>query len=123
MRLPGVGPLISTAIIAAVGDSREFHQGREMAAWLGLTPKHRASGYKKRMQGISKRGDSYIRTLLIQGSRSVLLRSTSKSDRRSLWITDKISRLGGNKATVALANKMAREIWAVLTKKEQFVLT
>jgi transposase len=121
MKLPGIGPMTATAVVSAVGDGKVFKRGREMAAWLGLTPRHRASGQKQIIQGISKRGDAYLRTLIIHGSRSVLRHCKNKTDRRSRWILDKVERLGSNKAAVALANKTVREIWAALHKGEQFV--
>lgn len=121
MKLPGIGPMTATAMVAAVGTGREFSKGREMAAWLGLTPRHRSSGQKTVMQGISKRGDSYLRSLIIHGARSTLRYCKNKEDKRSQWAQDKLSRLGANKAAVALANKTAREIWALLHKKEQFI--
>ena len=120
MRLPGVGPMISTAVVAAVGDGRDFKKGREMSAWLGLTPKHRASGDKTHLQGISKRGDRYLRTLVIHGSRSILQRCHNKEDKRSQWISRKMEQIGPNKTAVALANKTIREIWALLRKGNQF---
>lgn len=121
MKLPGVGSLIATTLISAVGDARHFRNGREMSAWLGLIPKHRASGNRQIIQGISKRGDNYLRTLMIHGARSVLKHADHKTDQRSRWISDKKQQLGGPKTAVALANKMTREIWALLRKKDQFV--
>jgi transposase len=121
MRLPGVGPLTATAMVSAVGEGREFKRGRELSAWIGLTPRHRASGQKQIIQGISKRGDCYLRTLIIHGARSVIRHCKNKTDNRSRWILDKLARLGSNKTAVALANKTVREIWAMLHKGEQFV--
>lgn len=120
MRLPGVGPLIASAFVMAVGNGSEFRRGREVSAWLGLTPKHKASGEKLWMQGMSKRGDVYLRTLIIQGCRAVLRYCTVKEDKRSRWIADKKVRLGYNKAAVALANKTVREMWAIVHKGELF---
>ena len=84
MKVEGVGPLIATALIAAVGDARQFHRGRELSAWLGLVPRQHSSGGHTMLLGISKRGDLYLRTLLIHGSRSMLHRVQRKRDRRSL---------------------------------------
>jgi transposase len=120
MAIEGIGPMTATAIVAAVGDAKNFKNGREMSAWLGLVPKHVASGEKKRMLGITKRGDSYLRKLLIQGARSVILSSRIKQDKRSVWITNKYANSGYNKAAVAVANKNTRIIWALLSKKEDY---
>lgn len=120
MSIEGVGPLTATAIVSAVGNAKAFKNGREMAAWLGLTPKHIASGEKKRLLGITKRGDSYLRKLLIQGGRSVVLSSRTKKDKRSLWVTHKYISSGYNKTAVAVANKNTRIIWALLNKNEMY---
>jgi transposase len=121
-KIEGIGPLGATAIIAAVGNASAFKNGREMAAWLGLVPKQHSSGDRTRLLGISKRGDSYIRTLLIHGGRSVATVCDNKSDARSQWIKDKKERCGINKAVVAVANKNARIIWALLTSGENYAL-
>ena len=121
MKLPGIGPLIATALFAAVGNGGNFKRGRDMSAWMGLTPTHRASGQKKIMPGISKRGDQYLRPLVIQGSRSIWRYCRHKSDVRNRWAADKLDRLGYSKAAVALANKTVREAWALLSKGESFV--
>src|SRR6185437_3329072 len=89
----GIGPLIATALVAAMSDGRTFRNGRQFAAWLGLVPRQHSSGGKARLLGISKRGDPYLRTLLIHGARSVVYRASRKTDRRSLWIADKQRRL------------------------------
>jgi transposase len=123
MRLPGVGPTISTAVVAAVGSAQEFKKGREMAAWMGLTPKHQASGNKKIMLGISKRGNNYLRKLIVHGSRSVAKVCKTKTDKRNQWIMNKIEMRGYNKGTIALANKMVREMWAILHKGNDFVFS
>ena len=120
MAIEGIGPMTATAIVAAVGDANVFKNGREMSAWLGLVPKHVASGEKKKMLGITKRGDSYLRKLLIQGARSAILSSRTKQDKRSIWITNKYANSGYNKAAVAVANKNTRIIWALLSKKEDY---
>jgi transposase len=120
LEIEGIGPVTASAVIAAVGDAKEFKRGRELAAWLGLVPKQHSSGNKIRLQGISKRGDRYLRTLLIHGARSVVNVSGKKTDPKSLWVMDKKVRGGHNKAAVALANKNARMIWAVLAKNEPY---
>lgn len=123
MKLPGIGPMTATGIVSAVGDAQVFHQGREMAAWLGLTPRHQSSGNKQVTLGVSKRGDRYLRTLFVQGANAVLIHCKKKSDHTSQWAQDKLERLGKNKAAIALANKMARQAWAVLSKRDQFVFS
>jgi transposase len=119
-QLEGVGALSATAIVAAVGDARDFKSGREMAAWLGLVPKQNSTGGRTVLLGISKRGDRYLRTLLIHGARSVVLRADKKDDPRSRWIIGLKKRRGNNIASVALANKNARIIWAMMTKGEEY---
>lgn len=110
----GVGPLIATAFLAAVGDAHVFARGRQVAAWLGLVPKQASSGGKVRFAGISKRGDCYLRTLLIHGARAAVQAASQKSDARSEWIKRLRDRRGKNVATVAVANKNARILWALL---------
>lgn len=118
MKIDGIGPMTASAIVATVGDASVFKNGREMSAWLGLVPKQHSSGNTVRLSGISKRGDCYVRKLLVHGARSVLNNCEKKQDRRSLWIADKKNRCGYNKACVALANKNARIIWAIMAKGE-----
>ena len=112
--IDGVGPLTATAIVAAVGDASEFKNGRHLAAWLGLVPRQHSSGGKSKLYGISKRGDTYLRTLLIHGARSVLRYVAGKTDVQSRWLRDLIERRGYNRAAVAVANKNARVIQALL---------
>jgi len=118
--VPGIGPITATALVAAVGDGRQFKRGRDLAAWLGLTPGQHSSGGKDHLLGISKRGDSYLRTLLIHGSRAVLRAVGNKSDPRSRWIAGVAARRHKNVAAVALANKNARIVWALLTRGEDY---
>ena len=118
LKIEGVGPITASAIIATVGDARVFKKGREMSAWLGLVPRQHSSGNTIRLSGISKRGDCYVRKLLVGGARSVVNHCQKKNDRRSQWVADKKYRGGHNKASVALANKNARIIWAILAKGE-----
>ena len=108
--IPGVGLLTATAVVAAMGDPGAFKSGREFAAWLGLVPRHRGTGGRVRMLGISKRGDTYLRTLLIHGARSVLKSSKAPPP----WALRLAARRPENVAIVALANKNARTIWALL---------
>lgn len=119
-QIPGIGLLTATALAASAGDPRHFHSGRHMASWLGLTPREYSSGNQRHLGRISKRGDAYIRTLLIHGARTALLQAhrKAKSDPRQLthlqqWALDLNQRAGHNKAATALANKMARSAWAI----------
>jgi transposase len=118
--IEGVGPLTATAMVAAVADGKAFRNGRQFAAWLGLVPRQHSSGDKQRLLGITKRGDPYLRMLLVHGARSVVYRSVGKTDRRNVWIADKQRRIGTTKACVAVANKNARIIWALLAKDEPY---
>lgn len=116
LQIPGIGPITATALVSGVGDAKQFKRGRDMAAWLGLTPGQHSSGGKERLLGISKRGDAYLRTLLIHGARAVLKVASQKDDPRSRWLQSLSERRNKNIATVALANKNARIAWALLTK-------
>ena len=110
----GVGPLIATALVAAVGNATEFNSGRELAAYLGLVPRHRATGGRTIMLGISKHGDRYLRSLLIHGARAALWAIERRPDQRSAWLGRLKLRRGANVAAVALAHKNARVLWALL---------
>lgn len=112
--IPGVGPITATALVAGIGNVDCFKNGRELSAWLGIVPKQHSSGGKSVLLGISKRGDSYLRTLLIHGARSVLMHAGKKKDRNSRWLISLEARRGYNKACVAQANKTARIVWALL---------
>lgn len=114
-QLRGIGPMIATALVAAVGDAKQFANGRQMSASLGLTPRQHSSGNKDRLLGITKRGDSYLRCLLIHGARSALYAAKGKEDRLSQWATHLAARRHPNVAAVALANKTVRIAWAMLT--------
>jgi transposase len=114
MQVPGVGPVTATALVATVGDARTFRNGRQLAAWLGLVPRQHSSGGTRRLGRITKRGDVYLRTLLIHGARSVLRQITRRTDATSRWVTALHARRGFNKAVVALAAKQARILWALL---------
>lgn len=120
-QIPGIGPMIATALICAIGDGKQFKRGRDMAAWLGLTPRQHSSGGKDRLLGISKRGDAYLRTLLIHGARSALKAADKKDDPRSRWLQNLWSRRNKNIAAVALANKNARIAWALLSKETDYL--
>jgi transposase len=120
LKIEGVGPITASAITATIGDAKAFKNGREVSAWLGLVPRQNSSGDKVRLGGITKRGDRYVRKLLVHGARAVVRVTGNKTDRRSMWINDKRKRLGFNKAAVALANKNARIIWAMLATGEDY---
>ena len=115
-QLRGVGPIIATALVAAVGDGAQFANGRPMAAALGLTPKQHSSGGKDKQLGISKRGDAYLRTVLIHGARSAIRTAKGKDDRLSLWVTALMARRHPNVVAAALANKTVRIAWAMLRR-------
>ena len=120
LKIPGVGELTATAIVAAVPDPGEFRNGRHMSAWLGLVPRKSSSGDKQILLGISKRGDRYLRTLLIHGARAVLSHYRDRDDDYTRWVGRKKATLSHNKAAVALANKNARIIWSMLNTGEDF---
>jgi len=114
--IPGVGQLTATALVAAVGDARQFKTARDLSAWLGLTPAQYSTGGKTHLTGISKRGNSYVRKLLIHGARSCCMHLDRTKDRLGAWIDQIEARLHHNKLVVALANKLARIAWVILTK-------
>ena len=118
--VPGIGPVTATAIVAAVGRADGFRNGRHLAAWLGLVPRQHSSCGKSQLYGISKRGGRYLRTLLIHGARSVLIRVSGKHDARSRWLQELIARRGYNRACVALANKNARIIQVLLSTEATY---
>lgn len=118
--IPGIGELGATILLSVLGNGSAFKNGRHFAAFLGLVPKQHSSGEKERLLGISKGGDTYIRTLLIHGARSVILWSAKKTDNHSLWIKDLVVRRGKNKAAVAWANKMARIAWALVRNNAEY---
>ena len=119
-QLRGVGPIIATALVAAVGDGAQFANGRQMAAALGLTPKQHSSGGKEKQLGISKRGDAYLRTVLIHGARSAIRTAKGKDDRLSLWVTALMARRHPNVVAAALANKTVRIAWAMLRRDTDY---
>lgn len=119
-QIPGIGPLIATALLAAIGDIRSFANGRQLAAWLGLVPKQSSTGGHTRILGISKRGDVYLRTLLIHGARSALKAAKNKADDDGTWLTRLADRRNPNIAAVALANKNARIAFALLAHDRDY---
>ena len=116
----GIGPIIASATYAAAGDGKEFANGRHYSAWLGLVPGQHSSGGKPTLLGISKRGNSYLRTLYIHGARAVLRHSANKTDSFSRWAQALKARRGQNKACVAVANKLARIAWVIMAKGETY---
>lgn len=120
MSIQGVGQISATAIVASVGDAKVFANGRQFAAWLGLVPRQYSSGGKSRLGRITKRGNIYLRTLLIHGARAALRFSAGRTDPRNLWVQALQERRGYNKAAVALAAKNARIVWAMLARGEPY---
>src|SRR5207247_1530726 len=120
VKIPGIGPVTATAIVAAIGNGAAFRKGREFAAWLGVVPREYSTGGKQKLLGISKRGNSYLRRLFVQGARAVLQQSAKQSSGLSAWLAQLTSRTHRNVAGVALANKLARMAWAVLAKNEAY---
>ena len=120
MAIPGVGPVTATALVATVGRATEFKNGRQFVAWLGMVPRQYSTGGKVKLGKITKRGDVYLRTLLIHGSRAVLARLAQKTDRQSAWLRSLIERRGFGRTAVALAAKNARTIWAMLAKGQTY---
>jgi transposase len=120
MAVAGIGPLTATAFVASVGDAKLFHSGRQLAAWLGMVPRQHSSGGKFRLGAITKRGDGYLRKLLVHGARSVIASLSRREDAKSLWVKSLKERRGANVAAVALAAKHARIVWAILAKGEAY---
>lgn len=118
--IPGYGPVVASAMVSAIGDGKAFRRGRDVAASVGLVPRQFSTGGKTVLLGISKRGDGYLRQVLIHGARSVILQAAHKDDRLSRWVTGLCERRGKNRATVALANKLARIGWAVLRRQTPY---
>lgn len=119
-KIPGIGPITASALVASIGDAKCFENGRQLAAWLGLVPKQHSSGGKPTMLGISKRGDSYLRTLLIHGARAVIRVADGKADQAESWLVRLMGRRSKNVAAVALANKNARTVWALLAHERDY---
>jgi transposase len=114
-KIPGIGPLV-----ASIADAHSFDNGRQVSAWLGLVPRQSSSGGKPTLLGMSKRGDAYLRTLLIHGARSAILAAKNKVDNTQGWLTDLLKRRHPNIAAVALANKNVRTVWAILAHGRDF---
>lgn len=116
--IPGIGPVTATALIAAIGNGAAFRKGRDFAAWMGVVPREHSTGGKQKLLGISKRGNSYLRKLFVQGARAVMRFRAKQSSGLSAWLERLSSRTHHNIVSVALANKLARIAWAVLAKNE-----
>ena len=123
LEVPGIGPITATAVLASVADAHHFGSGRDFSANLGLVPREHSSGGKQRLYGITKRGDVYLRTLLIHGARSALRCAGEKQDRLLRWAAKLAEKRGANVAAVALANKLARVVWALLAHDRNYVPT
>jgi len=122
MEIPGIGPMIATAVISAIGNASNFKNGRELSAWLGLVPKQYSTGGQQRLLGISKRGDGYVRALLVQGAISAITRCKGRCDSQLVWARQLQATKGLQKAAIALANKMARIIWSIMARDRDYVM-
>jgi transposase len=118
-QVPGIGPITASALVASIGDAKNFDNGRQVGAWLGLVPRQHSSGGKSNLLGMSKRGDTYLRTLLIHGARSVIYRAGQRTE-SCQWINGVVNRRNKNVAAVALANKNARIVWALLAHDRHY---
>lgn len=120
LKIPGIGPLTAASLVAAIGHASEFSNSRQLSAWLGLVPRQNSTGGRTKLLGISKQGNKYLRTLMIHGGRAVLINTGRKKDPRSLWAEQLKQKVGTNKAAVAMANKNARTVWAILRKGGEY---
>jgi transposase len=120
VKMPGVGPVTATAIIATIGNGAAFRKGRDFAAWLGVVPEEHSTGCKQTLWKIPRRGNQYLRRLFMQGARAVMQHRTKQSSGLSAWLAQLTARTHQNIAIVALANKLARMAWAVLAKNEAY---
>lgn len=118
--IPGFGPVISTAFKGWIGTGKQFKRGRDVSAALGVVPRQHSTGGRDVLLGISKRGDPYLRSLMVQGARAVIRHAAKKEDKLSLWINRLVKERGGNKAAVALVNKLARIAWVIVTRNEVY---
>lgn len=119
-QIPGIGPVTASALVATIGDAKTFENARQLAAWMGLVPRQHSTGGKAKLLGISKRGDTYLRTLLIHGARSAILAAQRKAMKEDSWLGKLLLRRNPNVAAVALANKNARVVWALLAKDRTY---
>jgi transposase len=118
--IPGIGPLAASALVASIADANSFDNGRQVSAWLGLVPRQHSSGGKSTLLGMSKRGNPYLRTLLIHGARSAILAAQRKTESTNVWLANLLNRRHPNIAAVALANKNVRTVWAMLAHGREF---
>jgi transposase len=123
LTIPGIGPLTATALTAAIGNATAFHKSRDLAAWLGLVPRQHSTGGKSRLLGISKRGNPYLRRLFIHGGRAVVARAKRENHTFGNWLNQLEARSPRNAVVVAMANKLARIAWAVLTRGQDYRAT
>ena len=121
IKIPGFGPVVSKVVKSWMGDGKQFQRGRDASAALGLVPKQFSTGGRDRLLGISKRGDSYVRSQVVHGARAVVCRASEKNDPLSLWINRLVEARGFNKAVVALANKLTRVAWVIIARNEQYI--
>jgi transposase len=119
-QIPGIGPLIATAIVAAIGNGAAFHKGREFASWLGMVPRQHSTGGKARLFGISKRGNRYLRKILINGARAAVVRMKREKAPFGAWLDALQTRAPLNLVVTATANKLARIAWAVLSSGQEY---
>jgi transposase len=120
VKIPGIGPVTATAVIAAIGNGAAFRKGRDFAAWMGVVPREHSTGGKQKLLGISKRGNRYLRKLFVQCARAVLQQRTKQSPGLKAWLEKLTSRTHRHVAGVAVANKLARMVWAVLSTGEAY---
>jgi transposase len=118
--IPGIGPLTASALVASIGDAKAFANGRQLAAWMGLVPRQHSSGGKPQLLGLSKRGDTYLRTLMVHGARAVILRAPQKAGYAQSWLGRLLARRHKNVAACALANHSARVAWALLAHDRHY---
>jgi transposase len=119
-KIPGIGPLAASALVASIADANSFDNGRQVSAWLGLVPRQCSSGGKATLLGISKRGDAYLRTLLIHGARAAIRAAQRRTQNTNVWLANLLNRRHHNIAAVALANKNVRTVWAMLAHGREF---
>ena len=119
-KITGIGEIGASALTASVGDFKQFKGGDQFSAWLGLVPRQNSSGGKTALGRITKRGDDYLRTLLIQGAKAAVMSAGKRDDPNSRWLAQLVARVGWQKACVAMANKNARILWAVMTRQQGF---
>jgi transposase len=119
-KIPGIGALAASALVASIADASSFDNGRQVSAWLGLVPRQSSTGGKPTLLGISKRGDAYLRTLLIHGARSAILAAQRNTQNTNVWLANLLTRRHPNIAAVALANKNVRTVWALLAHGREF---